>query len=1055
MSSSHARHLRFLALTFATLCLLRGESLSALAQRAEEAQPPATAAAPKPSVEPVTDEEVKEAVRLLNEAVELHLRDRFDEALERERRVLAFYERLYEPNHTAIAQLLDVIGLTAQKKGDLKLAEQMFERALAIYRASPEEHSEDIAGVLLGLGGVWMGRGDFARAEPALNQALTTYGKQLGNKNPKYINALLRVGELYRHNSYYNRAEQLYLEAIARIEEALNGDEEQRRQQCFCCLAYGLASVYKAKGDLARAERIYVHTLQLMKKAFGEDSGEVASLTADFAELQVSKGDYWLAEGMYESSLRMFAKTYGADAPPVARILIRQAHLYDVKGDPVAAEELLRRAEAINRKNFGEQHPDVADVMESLGDLYTERRDFMRAEPMLRGAIEMYRKFYGEDSDTMAHAYNALGYMYEYRGELDRAKALFERALVITEKLFGPNSRNMSPMLSNLALVSLQQGDVASAIDLRRRTDDLREDILGPILGMGSERQKFLYVTTSLGDVFGSISLHAQFAPNNSSAARLAFNAVLRFKARALDAMTDQIGMLRRHASPQDRQLLEALLVVRTQLAALSIDEAGMTGQEQRREKLYTLSIDKERLERDISARSGMFRVQFQPVTLERVQQEIPANAALVEIIVYQPLGKNKAGAATLQFEEPRYAAYVLRRTGEPAFADLGEAAVINRAVAKLREALGNRRSANSRQAARALDEMVMRPVRRLIGDERMLLLSPDGALNLVPFNALLDEHGDYLIENYTIVYLASGRDLLRPRSQRESSQPPLIVADPLFDAGRRPEREENYTQGNRSSDFTQLKYSPLPGTAAEAEAIGELLRVRPLTREEATEKALKQVASPRILHVATHGFFLSDREQGAGTNAGRATLTTARRMAQSQHPLLRSGLVLAGVLNRWSGEGEDGVLTALEAAGLDLWGTQLVVLSACDTGVGEVWNGDGVAGLRRALVLAGSQSQTISLWRISDGATKDLMVSYYKRLLAGEGRAESLRQVQLAMLRGRLKPSSENASRKQKGNRETGEDAANLSTKDYRHPYYWASFIPSGDWRSLAGQER
>lgn len=151
------------------------------------------------------------------------------------------------------------------------------------------------------------------------------------------------------------------------------------------------------------------------------------------------------------------------------------------------------------------------------------------------------------------------------------------------------------------------------------------------------------------------------------------------------------------------------------------------------------------------------------------------------------------------------------------------------------------------------------------------------------------------------------------------------------------------------------------------------------------------------------------------------------------ENPLLRSGLVLAGVKQQQSGAGEDGVLTALEAAGLDLWGTKLVVLSACETGLGEVQNGEGVYGLRRALV-AGSQTQVMSLWKVSDAATRDLMTAYYTRLQAGEGRTEALRQVQLAMLRGELKPTQDGA--------------------DYRHPYYWAAFIPSGDWRSMDGKD-
>ena len=141
---------------------------------------------------------------------------------------------------------------------------------------------------------------------------------------------------------------------------------------------------------------------------------------------------------------------------------------------------------------------------------------------------------------------------------------------------------------------------------------------------------------------------------------------------------------------------------------------------------------------------------------------------------------------------------------------------------------------------------------------------------------------------------------------------------------------------------------------------------------------------------------------------------------------LVLSGLALAGANQRWSGDGEDGILTALEATSLDLWGTRMVVLSACETGVGDVQNGEGVYGLRRALVLAGAESQVMSLWQVSDAATRDLMISYYQHLRAGEGRADALRQVQLAMLKG---------------------------GRNREHPFYWASFILSGDWRPAFDQ--
>jgi CHAT domain-containing protein len=136
---------------------------------------------------------------------------------------------------------------------------------------------------------------------------------------------------------------------------------------------------------------------------------------------------------------------------------------------------------------------------------------------------------------------------------------------------------------------------------------------------------------------------------------------------------------------------------------------------------------------------------------------------------------------------------------------------------------------------------------------------------------------------------------------------------------------------------------------------------------------------------------------------------------------MLRSGLALAGANLKKSGQ-EDGLLTALEVAGLDLYGTRLVVLSACDTGVGEVRNGEGVYGLRRALVLAGAETQVMSLWPVSDQGTRDLMIEYYKAVQAGEGRSAALRNVQLRM----------------------------IASRDRLHPYYWASFMLSGEWASL-----
>ena len=193
-------------------------------------------------------------------------------------------------------------------------------------------------------------------------------------------------------------------------------------------------------------------------------------------------------------------------------------------------------------------------------------------------------------------------------------------------------------------------------------------------------------------------------------------------------------------------------------------------------------------------------------------------------------------------------------------------------------------------------------------------------------------------------------------------------------------------------------------------------------------------MASPSLLHIATHGFFLRNVERAPSDSralvhvAASGSLVDDDSAATFANPLLRSGLAFARA-NQSTGAGADGILTALEATGLDLSGTELVVLSACDTGVGDVRNGDGVYGLRRALVLAGAESQVLTLWPVDDLATRDLMVRYYKQLLKGRGRAEALRKVQTKM----------------------------LEDWKYSHPYYWAGFIQSGAWgplREVSGQD-
>lgn len=283
-----------------------------------------------------------------------------------------------------------------------------------------------------------------------------------------------------------------------------------------------------------------------------------------------------------------------------------------------------------------------------------------------------------------------------------------------------------------------------------------------------------------------------------------------------------------------------------------------------------------------------------------------------------------------------------------------------------------------------------------------------------------------YLIENYQITHLTSGRDLLRFPSFEVSQQPPVVIANPNYNNANPSTAAVTAPEPNdsRAIDASNISFSTLPGTAEEAQAIAPLLPNPTLLLEEnATENAIKQVHQPSILHIATHGFFLQDLPQSPPDLELTSSFNELPPAASLQeNPLERSGLAFAGANQRQSGQ-RNGILTAMEASGLDLRGTQLVVLSACDTGVGQVATGEGVYGLRRSLTIAGAESQSMSLWQVEDNSTKDLMIAYYQNLRAGQGRSEALRQAQLAMI--------------------------NSKDNDYR-PYHWAAFINSGNWTPL-----
>ncbi len=639
---------------------------------------------------------------------------------------------------------------------------------------------------------------------------------------------------------------------------------------------------------------------------------------------------------------------------------------------------------------------------------------YNEAIPLAQQALAIWKQQLGDNHPDTAISLNNLAGLYTVQGRYSEAEPLYKQALAIHKQQLGDNHPLTAASLNNLAALYQSQDDIPQAINYLSQGLAVQEYNLSENLKMGDDKQKQDYMAKVLGTTNGVISLNLQAAPNNPEVTRLALKTILERKGRILDVSTNSLQILRQRTDDlESQQLLTQLIEVRTQLSNLTFKKPDdFPSEEIYRQQLNEVTAKAKEIEDKIGRRSAEFRSLSQPITLEGIQKLIPADAALVEIVRYQPYNpKNDS------FGIPRYAVYILYPNGDIKAKDLGEAKPIDDKLIYFRDNLADAQTPipQLQKSARQLDETLMQPIRQLLGNTKTILLSPDAALNLIPFEALVDENNQYLVENYHITYLTSGRDFLRLKDKFASQQSPLIVADPFY--GKAGEK----VALTRSIDLSEFTFPGLPGTEQEAKAIKNILpQATVLTGSQATENAVKQVKKPNILHIATHGFFKPERNLGERNSGERNSPLQGERNVV-ENPLLRSGLVLAGVKIGQSA-GDDGVLTALETTNLNLVGTKLVVLSACDTGKGDIKIGQGVYGLRRALVIAGSESQLISLWKVSDDATKDLMVAYYGRLKKGEGRSESLRQIQLGMLKG----------------------------EKQKHPFYWASFIPSGDATSM-----
>jgi CHAT domain-containing protein/tetratricopeptide (TPR) repeat protein len=732
-------------------------------------------------------------------------------------------------------------------------------------------------------------------------------------------------------------------------------------------------------------------------------------------------------------------------------------------GDYAAALPLSQRAAEITRAALGEAHPHYAASLVILAGVHSAMGDYAAALPLSQRAAEVRRAALGEAHPRYADSLNNLALMHTATGDYAAALPLYQRAAEITRAALGEAHPHYATCLHGLALVHTATGDYAAALALLQQAASIDDRMIGQVLSIGSERQRIAFLQTLWGRFYLTLSLVLEHFVESPAAVRAAFDLVLRRKAIAAEATATQRDAVLGGKYPALRPNLQELVALRMQLARATLAGPGPEGPEAHRRRLAEWSAQRERLEAELARQVPEMNLERALRAADRraVALALPEGVALVEFVRFPVYDFHAVAARGEKSWHPeRYVAFVLRADDpdDVRMIDLGEARPIDLMIADLRagviDAVRDRDmtpSARAEVSPPAATEGLGTQLRAAVFDRLMpaldghtrLLIAPDGDLTRLPFEVLPGAADSRLIDGYRISYLSCGRDALRLGATATGTPTsPLLFADPDFDL-QLAERPAPATESaahpvrRRSRDLDRQRdtyhFPRLPGTRAEGQQIAVLLGVQPTMDAAALEGRLKaECRSPHILHLATHGFFLPDQQPdlrhaapglGAdpigfpGEEPGAGRLSGPR----TEDPMLRSGLALAGA-NTWlkagnlPEEAEDGLLTAEDVTGLDLLATELVVLSACQTGLGQVHVGEGVFGLRRAFVLAGAKTLVMSLWKVPDDQTHELMEDFYRRLLAGEGRAEALRQAQLAM------------------------------KARYPDPFYWGAFICQGD---------
>ena len=905
----------------------------------------------------------------------------------------------------ALAQQPDTVGVAKAVDSLLQVAYKLsnkgaFDRALEICQAASQvvlaklgRETPAYGNVCSAYGSVFDRQGNFRKAEEWLLRALEINGKALGKGHISYAQVLNSLGFLYTKSGNFSAAEQLFIEAI-KTYEANFGKAHPR----YAKVALNLGRLYSETGNYEKAESLFLEVNNLFESGLIDKKNRLYDYCLhEMAILYNDLGLYQKAEHLYQQRAEVVKNSLGEDHPEYGHVLSNWALVYSYMKRYDEAESLLLRAKTIMDKAGETETTIYAEITGHLGQIYFQQNQLAKAEPLLEQSWRIEEKLSGQQHYRTALGLMALAGLNWKKDDTQKAEEQYLEALAICETSLGKDHKYSIGSAQVVADFYWSLHRFSEAIPLIEESSEGEKSRFVKAAQYLSERE----LSEHIKSFSESQSTAFSFAQSQLALSALSFDNALFYKGFLLNAAQQLRGM-----ATQNPASAEKLVVLKSLQGRLAGQYAAPIA-ERDSTTVAELEAKANNLEKEIAREVAGYSEAIRQVRWQEVQTALKPGEVAIEFVDYQYFDPKPTDSVMYG------ALIVLPGAAQPQFISLFEKKEL---LPLLRGATGgnNFLKINALYASKPFAEgqkspyeLIWKPLEQALKNISTVYCSPSGLLHYLNLAAIPTPDGKPFGDARHLVLLGSTRSLVIPNTANsyniadaylaggiryESDSSPIAYA--LREVGTRSANTAAGPVFQPDSSATRagdLNY--LPATATEVREIGQMLRAANFSAKVdtgffASEEAFRSVGigkpSPRILHLATHGYFFPD-PKGKKANAGQEPV-----FKMSEHPMIRSGLIMAGAKQAWltgkHPEGqEDGILTAYEISQMNLSNTELVVLSACETGLGQVSGNEGVYGLQRAFKIAGVKYLIMSLWKVDDRSTQAFMAEFYKQWLQGK----------------------------------------------------------------------